>query len=53
MKVIRYLDNEVIHQLINLSDEEFNKFIELFPNENVEDELLRRAAEDYFARKNH
>jgi hypothetical protein len=26
---------------------------ELFPNENVEDEVLRRAAEDYFARKNH
>ena len=26
---------------------------ELFPNENVEDEQLRRAAEDYFARKNH
>ena len=26
---------------------------ELFPNENIEDELLRRAAEDYFARKNH
>ena len=26
---------------------------ELFPNENVEDELLKRVAGDYFARKNH
>ena len=34
-KVIRYLDNDNIHQLVNLNDEEFSKFIALFPDDKM------------------
>ena len=35
MGIIRYLDNENIQQLVNLPDEEFQKFIALFPEEKM------------------
>lgn len=54
------IDNIIVNEKGNIisSAREFSSLVvaayhKLFPNENVEDELLRRAAEDYFARKNH
>ena len=49
-KIIRYIENDNLHQIINLNNEEFNKILSLFPNVQYDMVDLEAAHESLMQR---